>query len=74
VMVSSVEADSPLYDVGIIPGDIIAEINGNPVEGADDFREKLEAVPSGTYLRLYVQRHDQRTDQWTSFFAPVRKP
>jgi serine protease Do len=74
VLVTHVEPDSPLYDVGVAPGDIIAEINGNPVDGPSGFREQLEAVPSGTYLRLYVQRHDPRSDQWTSFFAPVRKP
>lgn len=74
VMVTNVDADSPLYDVGVTAGDIIAEVNGDAIQGADDFVQKLEAVPSGTYLRLYVQRHDPRSDQWTSFYAPVRKP
>jgi serine protease Do len=74
VLVTSIEPDSPLYDVGVAPGDIIAEVNGNPVDGPADFRQQLEAVPSGTYLRLYVQRHDPASDQWASFFAPVRKP
>lgn len=74
VLVTRVEPDSPLYDVNVRPGDVIGEVNGRGISDAETFQEELEAIPSGTYLRLYVLRFDPRSDNWTSFFAPMRKP
>ena len=74
VLVTNVEPDSPLYDVNVRPGDLISEVNGRGIASTEDFRQELEAIPSGTYFRLYVLRFDPRSDNWTSFFAPMRKP
>jgi serine protease Do len=74
VWLTAVDADSPLYDVGVRVGDVIAEVNGQSVESSSEFETLINDVPAGAYLRLYVQRYDPRTESWTSFFAPVRKP
>jgi len=74
VWLTQVEPDSPLYDVGVRVGDVIAEVNGQTAETGSAFEKLINDVPSGAYLRLYVQRYDPRTESWTSFFAPVRKP
>jgi serine protease Do len=74
VWLTRVEPDSPLYDAGVRTGDIIAEVNGRSVEDGDVFEQLIGDVPGGSYLRLYVQRYDPRSENWTSFFAPVRKP
>ncbi len=74
VLVTNVEPDSPLYDVNVRPGDVISEVNGRGIDSTGDFSQELEAIPSGTYFRLYVLRFDPRSDNWTSFFAPMRKP
>jgi len=74
VWVTQVEPDSPLYDEQVRPGDILAEVNGQPVENAREFEQAVEATDSGRYLRLYVQRYDPQGERWISFFAPVRKP
>jgi len=74
VWVTNVAPDSPLYDEQVRPGDIIAEVNGQPVENLREFERVVESTDSGRYLRLYVQRYDPQGERWISFFAPVRKP
>ncbi|HEX2254744.1 MAG TPA: Do family serine endopeptidase [Thermoanaerobaculia bacterium] len=74
VWVTSVAPNSPLYDEGLAPGDIIAEVNGQPVDGGEAFETAVENLSAGAYVRFYVQRFDPRNDRWTSFFAVARKP
>jgi serine protease Do len=74
VWVTRVEPDSPLVDVGVQAGDVIAEVNGTKVTTVAEFEKAVGAAASGSYLRLYVQRFDPRSDRAVSFFAPVKKP
>jgi S1-C subfamily serine protease len=74
VWVTRVEPDSPLADEGVQPGDLVAEVNGRPVSGIDEFEAAVEEAAAGSFLRFYVQRFDPGSGRWTSFFAPVRKP
>ncbi len=74
VWVTEVEADSPLADQRVQPGDVVAEVNGQPVPDVAAFEKMVGEAPSGSYLRLYVQRFDPQADRWLSFFAPLRKP
>lgn len=58
VLVTSVEADSPLYDEGF--GDariqkVITEVNGEPVASAEEFAAAVAEIPSGNRVRLYVR-------------------
>jgi serine protease Do len=41
VLVNSVEAGSPAAEAGLKPGDVIAEVNGSPVENSGDLRRRL---------------------------------
>jgi serine protease Do len=72
--VTRVEPDSPLADEGVRPGDVIAEVGGQPVASVEELERRIEEAPAGSYLRLYVQRFDPASGQSVSFFAPVRKP
>jgi serine protease Do len=76
VLVSEVAASSPLYDEGVAEGDIIVEVNGDPVASSRDFEKALEALPSGSFARLYLKRVDTRSgsDRQVNFFAVVRVP
>lgn len=74
VWITEVAPSSPLYDKNVRPNDFIVEVNGNAVESASELEEAIEAVPSGSFVRLYVTRFDPRSGQTISFFAPIRKP
>lgn len=76
VWVSSVDADSPLYDEGF--GDsrmqhVITEVNGEPVSNVEEFEAAIGDVPSGSRVRLYV-RHFVRGEEFRSTFAFPRAP
>jgi len=74
VWITQIEPDSPLYEEGVRSGDLIAEVNGQPVEDVEGFEGLVEEAPDGSYIRFYVQRFDPRSGRAISFFAPVRKP
>ncbi len=76
VLVREVAAASPLYDEGVGEGDLIVEVNGQPVANVRAFEKAVEAAPSGSFLRLYVKRVDARgrSDRDVNFFAVVRVP
>lgn len=76
VWITSVDADSPLYDQGF--GDsrmqhVITEVNGEPVSGAEEFEAAIGDVPSGSRVRLYV-RHFAQGRELPSTFAFPRAP
>lgn len=76
VWVTSVDADSPLYDQGF--GDsrmqhVITEVNGEPVSGVEEFEAAIEGVPAGSRVRLYV-RHFVQGEELSSTFAFPRAP
>ncbi len=72
VIVTDIAVSSPLIDEGVIPGDIITEINGEPVESSGEFSEIVGGKESGTLLRLYLRRLGGNRD--VGFFAIVRVP
>jgi S1-C subfamily serine protease len=76
VVVREVTASSPLYDEGVAEGDIIVEVNGNEVANSREFEKAIEALPSGSFARLYMKRVDGRggSDRPINFFAVVRVP
>lgn len=74
VWITSVAPDSPLYDENVRPNDFIAEVNGTPVTTESELEAAVDAVASGGYLRLYVQRYDLRSGNSASFFAVVPVP
>ena len=69
VVITRVMTVSPAADEGLIRGDLIIEANGETIETVDQLKEMVAAVPSGGYLRLYVQRPQ---GQGRSFFAILK--
>jgi S1-C subfamily serine protease len=76
IVVSDVAASSPLYDEGVGEGDIIVEVNGEPVADSASFERLIQALPSGSFARLYVKRMDTRggSGRELNFFAVIRVP
>jgi serine protease Do len=74
VFVADVGASSPLFEEGVRPGDVIAEVNGEEVGSIADFERRVQEVRSGGFLRLYVRRFDPRSRRPGAFFAIVRVP
>jgi serine protease Do len=56
VVVTNVAPTSPLYDQRVRPGDVITEVNGQPVKSPADFERLVRGARSGSFLRLYVMR------------------
>lgn len=73
VWVSDITARSPLAGEGVRAGDVITEVNGEPVTRVSEFEEAVESVEAGEYLRLYVHRFG-RGGQSVQFFAFVQAP
>ena len=56
VVISDVQAGSPADLAGLHPGDLITEVNRQPVENLADYRQALKKVKDGENLLLLVQR------------------
>jgi len=54
VAVQSVRPESPADDAGLAPGDVILELNRQPVASADKFASAVRANPSGKDMLLLV--------------------
>ena len=65
VVITKVDPISPAGEVGLVPGDVITEANGDTIATTDALAAAVKAVAKGAYLRLYVYR--PRADR--SFFA-----
>jgi len=56
VVVAGRAADGPIFDVPLVPGDIIIGLNGTEIETLDDLRAKVSALRSGHPAVLQIQR------------------
>jgi serine protease Do len=74
VVVRDVAASSPLYDEGVAEGDIIVEVNGDPVGSSREFEGAIAALRPGSFARLYLKRVDGRGGREVNYFAVVRVP
>ncbi|MDQ3159486.1 MAG: PDZ domain-containing protein [Pseudomonadota bacterium] len=56
--VAKVRPGSAAASAGLVAGDLIIEVNGQPVKGAPakNFAEQLKNIKAGEHLRLNVQR------------------
>ncbi len=64
VSVTGIETDGPLASVGIQPGDVILEINNQPINGSKEFQDVSQKIQKGQIVRLFIKRGPM-----TSFFA-----
>jgi regulator of sigma E protease len=61
LMVHSVAVNSSAEEAGIEPGDIILEVDGQPVHTRGDMQDILNSVAEGTEITLLLQRNGQET-------------
>ncbi|MCF8035620.1 MAG: DegQ family serine endoprotease [Desulfobacteraceae bacterium] len=59
VIVAGVEPESKAYEAGFKRGDIIREINHQPVKSVRDFRQTIDKAEKGDALYFYVLRARQ---------------
>jgi len=58
-MVVVVAGDSVASNAGLKPGDVVLEFDGVPVEGIEDLKKAVEAVPPGRLVKLRAFRAKQ---------------
>jgi serine protease Do len=54
-MVEDVEAGEPAEKAGLVRGDVIVSVNGNPVANVEQFEAQVEAAKKDGAVRLRVQ-------------------
>jgi len=66
VVVTDVVSGSPAEDAGIMPGDVIREVNKEPVKNLDDYQKGMEKSGHGKAVLFLLNRGDQ------VFFVSIR--
>jgi len=61
-LVASVEPNSPGAKAGLQRGDVIDEINGEPVNGSNDLKLKVGTMAPGTTVHLQINRSGTTRD------------
>lgn len=56
------DGDSPAKEAGLLPDDVIVELNGKPVDGPDMLRKMVANVPPGSKIAVKVVRKGQEKD------------
>ena len=56
VVVTSIDPDSGAEKAGLAPGDVIREINRQPVKSVKDFEKVSSAVKKGDYVLILINR------------------
>lgn len=75
VLVTEVSPSSALYDNLVRPGDVVLEVNGQPIDSVSSFRREVSKLRSGEFLRLYLGRLDPTPARRLSrYFAVVKVP
>jgi len=60
VLIAEVIADSPAEKAGLEHNDVIVEINGEPIESREAFRNQIAMLKPGSRVRLTVWRDKRR--------------
>jgi serine peptidase DegS len=60
VMISNLYVGSPALAAGLRPGDLILELDGKPVRGAQEAMARVAAKAPGTRLSVVADRHGER--------------
>jgi len=59
VLVSHIDSNTPAAAAGIMVGDVILEVRGQPVTDAQNVRDALASAPKGQPIEIRVQRNKQ---------------
>ena len=71
VLVSEVEPASFADDIQFTAGDVISEVNGQPVASVDDYRKVVSKLKAGENVVFKVLRHSPTDRVMTVFLAGV---
>ena len=58
-LVTGLLAGAPGALAGLRPGDIILQINGQPVTGSDNLRNRIAALPPGAIAEMQIERRGE---------------
>ncbi len=58
-MIVTVDRDAPAWAAGLRPGDVLLELNGQPVDGVDALRRRLRECYAGSSITLRVRRRGE---------------
>ncbi len=61
VLVIKMASNSPAAWIGLRPGDVILEVNENPIRNLSDYTQSLAKTKSGQVLRMFVKRGNATT-------------
>jgi M6 family metalloprotease-like protein len=56
LVVAEVSPGAPAEKAGVLRGDVVQQLDGNPITSADQFRDRLQALPPGQTIKLQVER------------------
>jgi len=62
-IIAQVERGSPADQAGLQPGDVILEMNGNPIETYSEFRNAIAAMRPGAAVQLQVWRNGKTSER-----------
>jgi serine protease DegQ len=57
-VIANIEPGSPAERAGLQVGDVVTTVDGRPVHGATDLRNRIGLTPAGTTIRLAIKRGD----------------
>ena len=74
VLVDSVDPGSFADDIGLMRGDVLMEINRQPVNSVDDVTRMQKTLRPGSAVAFRVMRSNGRSAEWTSVFVAGTLP
>ncbi|MGP0092107.1 MAG: S1C family serine protease [Xanthobacteraceae bacterium] len=72
-VVIEVVAGSPAEKAGIKEGDVITKVNGQPISGVSEFRNKISLMPIGSELHITLIRRGA-AQEVTAVLAEAKAP
>jgi serine protease Do len=61
-IISSVEPSSPAAQAALQPGDVLDQVNGQPLDDSRAFMRAIAVLPPGEAAHLTIWRHGHKTD------------
>jgi M6 family metalloprotease-like protein len=59
LVVAEVSPGAPAEKAGVLRGDVAQQLDGTPITSADQFRERVQALPPGQTIKLRLDRGGQ---------------
>lgn len=62
VVITKVDPTTPAAKAGLQEGDVVTQMNGNPVIDVQDLRNKIASLAPGTTVKMHVMRNGNPSD------------